>query len=368
MANSITQGAQNIDQLSKQQSSQSMLLQTYCNSVISQPAINLSQEPNLQQYNTEINDGLTTAKGHANDYLNNVQPLIITNVASISNYYTMLKAIPTVLPVGSTEAQWIQTLNTIKDQSTQYQSDASSVILKLQGLNSNLGIDSASFSKIVSDLNSAVNGDNGVLASINGELGTIQGKIDGAIAGIALSGLAILGGIFITAVGAIADFVTAGTSTPLVVGGIALIIAGVGGEVASAVTLKSLNDEKSDLLLRKSSLTAEVNLAMGTSNAYTSLNNQAMAAMQAATQMKNAWGFLSSDLGSLISDLENGITSTDQARTLFLTASNGIVQSVLTDTDIIKSQMAGATNSVAPTGQKIGDYIVSVAKQYKAAA
>ena len=35
----------------------------------------------------EINTELTTAKGHANTYLNNIQPTIITNLANIDNYY-----------------------------------------------------------------------------------------------------------------------------------------------------------------------------------------------------------------------------------------------------------------------------------------
>ena len=46
-----------------------------------------------------------------------------------------------------------------------------------------------------------------------------QGKIDGLIAGAALSGLAIVGGVFVAAVGGIAEFVTAGTSTVLVIAG-----------------------------------------------------------------------------------------------------------------------------------------------------
>ena len=374
MGNSTIQAAQGIDTSSKLQTSQAVTLQMYCNSVLSQPTVDLSSQPNLSKFTGQINNGMTVAKGHANDYLNNIQPLIITNVTNISNYYALHNAVATTLPPGSTVKEWVSNLNVLKDQSVQYQSDAKNVVSKLQTLNGNIGIDSAAFSKIVSDLNAAVNGDNGVLQSIDGQLGTIQSSIDGAIAGIALSGLAILGGIFVTAVGAIADFVTLGTSTPLVVGGIALIIAGVGGEVASAVTLKNLNDQKNKLLIEKSNLKSEVNLALGMSSGYTSLNNQAQSAMTAATQMSNAWNFLSGDLGNLASDLEKGITSTDQARTIFLTAANTVITSVIQDVTIIKNQMAGVISSVAPIGSggskstTIGDYIVSEANKYAKAA
>jgi len=368
MTNSTIQGATQMDSSSKAQITQAITLQTYCNSVISQGPINLTNDPNLQQYSTEINTGLTTAQGHANDYMNNIQPLIISNVTSIYNYYSMIKAVPTALPQGSTEAAWIQTLTAVKAQSDQYYQNINTVVSKLQTLNTNLGTDSGNFQTIVGNLNSAVNGDNGVLESIKSQLDTIQSNIDGAIAGIALSGLAIAGGVFITAVGAIADFVTAGTSTPLVVGGIAIIAAGVGGEVASAITLKNLNDSKSNLLREEASLTDEVKVAVAASSAYSSLYTQSQAAVLAATQMGNAWQFLSGDVSSLINDLQQGITTTDALRTIFLTASNTAIQSILTDTNIIKAQMTGVTDTVAPAGETVGDFIVSQANQYQKAA
>ena len=267
------------------------------------------------------------------------------------------------MPPGSTVAQWLNTLGALQEQATSYQQSAGTILTQLNTFHAGLNADTANFTTYVSQLNAAVNGDNGVLAGISDELGSIQSKIDGAIAGIVLSGLAIVGGVFMTAVGGIADFVTAGTSTPLVVGGIAIIAAGVGGEVASAIVLKNLNDEKASLLQQKSTLTSEVNLATGMSTSIGSLKDQAAAAVQAATQMENAWNSLSSDLGNLSSDLQNGITSTDAIRTMFLTAANSITQTVIADTNTIKQQMSGVNASVAPANTNFGDYVVQLAKQ-----
>jgi hypothetical protein len=242
------------------------------------------------------------------------------------------------------------------------------VVTSLQTLSGQLSTDAGDFATTVSNLNAAVNGDNGVLASDKKELDSIQGKIDGAIAGIVLSGLAIVGGSFMIAVGGIADFVTAGTTTPLVVGGIGIVAGGISGEVASAITLKNLNDQKAALLRDEANLTEEVKLATGISSGYQSLNTQVTNAVTAATQMATAWSFLGDDLGSMITDLQNGIQSAGQIRTLWLTAANTEVATVITQIGTIQSQMAGVTSIVAQPGQTVGEALVAAAEQQKLAA
>lgn len=358
-----TKAAQGINTANKTQSSQALLIQAYANSINEQPTVDFSGEPHLATYQTQINNGLATAQTHANNYLNVIQPSIIQNIANIGNYYALNNAVATTLPEGSTEAQWIESLTVLQIQSTSYQTAANSVVVSLQTLHSNLTTDAASFEKTVSDLNAAVNGDNGILASDNKSLSDIQGKIDGAIAGVALSGLAIAGGVFLICVGAITDFVTAGTTTPAVVGGIGIVVSGIGGEVASAITLKNLNDQKASLLTEEANLTAEVKLATAISGGYQSLLNQVKGAVDAATAMENAWNFLKDDLGSMISDLQNGVQNAGQIRTLFLTAANTEVQTVIADINTIKGQMAGVTSIVAQPGQTVGEALVAAAQQ-----
>jgi non-hemolytic enterotoxin B/C len=361
--NSTITSAQQIATANTQQSSQGVILQNYCNSVLTQPNVNLSGFTNLQQYQTQINGGLSSAQSHASLYLKTVQPQIITNIANIQNYFQLHQAVATALPPGATTQDWLSTLSALQEQAQEYQNQAQSVISNLSTFHDNVAADAAAFASYVSELNTAVNGDNGMLASISSQLGTIQSDINGAIAGTVLSGLAIMGGIFMTAVGGVAEFVTAGTSTPLVVAGIAVVAAGVGGEVASALALKNLNDQKASLLQQRSTLTAEVNLATGLSSGIGNLQGAASSSVTAASQMENAWGSLNSDLGNLASDLQKGITNTGFLRTLFLTTANTEIQTVLTDTATIKTQMSGVQSLVAPANSNIGDFIVSVAQQ-----
>ncbi|HEV2705486.1 MAG TPA: HBL/NHE enterotoxin family protein [Pyrinomonadaceae bacterium] len=361
-----SQAAKGIDTANKAQISQALVIQGYATSINEQPSVDFGGEPHLALYQKQINDGLATAQAHANNYLNVIQPSLIQNIANIGNYYQLNNAVPTTLPEGSTEEQWIQSLTTLQLQASDYQAAANSVVTSLQNLHDELTSDTASFATTVSELNATLNGDNGALASINQELSTIQGEIDVAIAGAVTSGLAILGGSFMIIAGGIAEFSTAGASTSWVVGGIGIVVAGIGAEVASAVALSNLSDQKAKLLSEQTQLTAEVSLATGISNGYQSLLGQVKSAVDAATQMENAWAFLSSDLGSMISDLQQGVQNADQIRTLFLTAANNEVQTVLTDINTIKNQMAGVTTIVAQPGQTVGQALVATAQQLAA--
>ncbi len=340
----------------KEQVSQGLVLQGYCNSILQQPFVDFSGFSNLAQNQININQGLQTAKDHSNTYLNGIQNNIISNISNISNYYNLYSAVPVVLPPNATTEQWVSILETMKSQTDTYINASNLIVIDLGNLNTNIGADVGFFSKTVSDLNAVVNGNEGVLASISNDLSTIDTQISGVIAGTVFSGLAIAGGVFLIAVGSIASFVTAGTSLKLVAGGLAITSAGVAGSVASAITLKNLYQQKADLLKQRSTLNSEVSLVTGISGAYSQLGNQAAQAMSATTQMKNAWVSLSSDLDTLSNNLKSGIMSTDVIRELFLTAANQTIPTILQDVDIIKQQMAGV--EVNNTNDKsIVDYI-----------
>jgi non-hemolytic enterotoxin B/C len=342
-----TSSAQGIDSANKAQSGQALLIQTYSNSVLEQPAVDFSGEAHLEQYQTQINTGLTTAQTHATTYLNLIQPGIITNISNIGNYYAIHNAVATTFPAGSTKAAWVERLTALQTESDTYQTEANDLVIALMTLHRNLTKDVASFAATVNELNTAISGDNGILASDDKELSWIQGEIDGAIAGIVLSGLAISGGAFMMVVGSVADFVTAGTTTPLIVGGIGIVAGGVSGDVESAIVLKKLNDSKVKLLTEESTLKAEVKLALGIKSGYQSLFDQVGKAVEAATEMKNAWEFLSSDLRNMISDLNNDAKSAEQISTIFLTAAEIEVYKVIADIAIIQGQMVGAQTSTS---------------------
>ena len=311
----------------------------------------------------DINSGLKTAQDHANTYLEVIQPAIISNITNIGHYYAIHDAVASSLPAGSTEKEWLDALTALETQSKKYQANSNEVVKQLLTLNKDLTTDAGNFKSMVTELNAAIEGDNGVLDSIRDQLKKVQSQIDGAISGTVLSALAAVGGLFLIGVGSVAEFVTAGTSTPVVLAGIAIVAAGVVGETASAIVLQSLNNEKAELLTEKADLKSEVKLATGIEQGYESLSSQVGIAVDAATSMLNAWEFLSEDLGSMISDLEKGITNTGTLRKIFLTAANTAIKVVIKDIQSIKQQMEGVETIVAKKGQTVGDAIVEAVKE-----
>lgn len=360
-----------IHQASRATSSQGLLVQCYCNSVIEQPPVALKDFKNLIQYEKQINDGLDRAKGHADYYLGPITDMIFLNNTNIAEYYGLYGSVMSSLTSDYSEKSLIKKLNTLIDHSGQHLIAANDTVSKLRTFNRDLGNDTASFSKIVGDLNGAVNGDNGVLQGFDTELGTLQSKIDGAIAGIALSGFAIIGGVFIIIVGAIAELPTAGTSTSVVLGGIALLSAGIGGEIGSAITLANLNNQKSKLIHDKFDLQAEVKLAQGMSSGYSSLKNQAAQALNAVTMMSNAWTLMGHDLGKVITNVEEGKMEEGDMRKIFFSNADKTIARVLRDTENIRNQMIGVTQIAAPEKVSLSDHIKAVSEnpeKYTAAA
>lgn len=347
-------------------SSQALVIQGYALSALQQPLVDFSGFNNLKDNEDSVNNSLKAAKDHANNYLNTLQPSLIKKITDIQEYFNVQNALGQALQPDMDNKTVIMLLDAVQSQAVGYQSDAKALVLDLQKFRTTLSSDASNFNRVVADLNTAVNGDHGALADLSHQLDELDSKIGGAIAGIAISGLAIAGGAFLVAVGGIADFVTAGASTPLVLAGVGIVATGVGGAVGGSIALANLMDAKGNLLRQKSQLTDEVNLATGMKSGFSSLATHAEGAMQSTQEMANAWGFLSNHLGALIKDIEKGKTSAGALRTLFLTAAQGDVKNIQTDITTISGQLAGARKVVDPS-KNIGEIIRSNVRTAQAA-
>ncbi len=365
--NSLNQAATQINQGMIAQGKQGLMLQNYCQAISSQPFVNFGEIQKLQEIQGSINTGLIKAKEHADYYLGELQPQIIKNLVNIDAYYNLYTSVPTILPEGSSKDEWNNLLWTMKEQSEEYSKLALSTSDKIGVYYKDLSNDSQNFKSNVAKMNALVDGNEGVLKDLEKQIEEIDGEITGVIVGIVGSGLAIIGGIFITAVGAIGSFVTAGTSSALVVVGAGLIVAGVAGSVGFGVALANLLESKSSVLMQKSTLQAEVKAIEGISSSYNLLATQAGEAQKAAIEMKNAWEFLGRDLDVLAQDLNNGVLSTGKLRELWLTAANKGVVTVQEDVSTIKGQMTGVNTATAPNSEDLATFVRHEARSKSAA-
>jgi len=365
-ASSVNGGTSAIDLAVQQHATEAVVVQGFALSALEQPHVDFRGFAKLTPYQDNINQGVDRAKDSANFYLNICLPKAITTIANIDAYFQLQNALPQVLAPNTSPQDAMSMLKAMQDQVTDYRGQAGNVTKDLQGLRGRLSTNAADLAGYVTQLNAAVDGDKGVLKSVNDELGSIDGKIGGCIAGIVLGGLAIIGGALMIAVGAIGEFFTGGASTALIVGGVGVLAAGVGVEVGASVTLAKLFDLKGELLSKKANLQAETKLATGISSGLHLLAGSAVNAAEASQRMANAWNLLGEDLGSLITDLQKGQTTVDALRRLFATAAEGAVKTVQNDVVTIKGQLSGV-KTVVKAGKKIGDVINSEVTKLRAA-
>jgi hypothetical protein len=335
-----------VDTAAKGQSSNALIVQNYCLTALSQPNVDLGGSAGLIKYQDEINKALGGAKDSAHKYLNVVLPQAIVTIANIDAYFATQNALAEALQPNTPAQTAIALLSAVQEQATTFKTQAAGVTGDLQALRDQFNRTSADMSKSASDLSIAVDGDNGVLKSISSQLSDIDGKINGAITGVVLSSLAIVGGVIMIGVGALAEAVTGGLATALIIGGIAVAAVGVGGEVGSSIMLAKLLDMKSGLLNEQARLNSEVTLAAGLSSGLKGLSSSAGNAATAAQGMANAWSLLGDDLGNLINDLNSGKTTVDALRTLFTIAAQGQVKVVQGDVATIRGQLAGVNPTV----------------------
>lgn len=331
---------ENILQPTEASLSQGLIVQQYCNSILQQPSIDFSGVEKLKEVQQMVNSSLSTAKDNANGY-SKLQAELIQSLANLKNYSALCATVPLVLPEGVDEKQWIDTLKGLEEVTKTYQSQSHNVAGLLSKFNTQLNGDSSNFTKVSEKANNILKADDGVLADLNKQISSIDSKIDGCIAGSVLSAFAIMGGALMIAIGGIADFVTAGTSTPLVAGGVAVLSLGTAGEIASGVELAGFYKTKATLLQTQQNLQSEAVLLNSLCATYKTLSGQITGAINAVDKMYNAWNLISSDLGSMAGDLEKGIISTGYVRKLFLTAVKNLIPSINSDIYNIEQQLAG---------------------------
>ncbi|MEM9619765.1 MAG: HBL/NHE enterotoxin family protein [Pseudomonadota bacterium] len=325
---------------------QASIVQAHSLMIQQQPSIDLSSFKNLKPFQTDINNTISGAKQHATTYLNIILPAMIKQTTNMDGYFNVQNALGAALNPDEDAKKAVALIKIAQDKAQQYKTDATGLVQRLNTLRTNFSTDASNFTTYTGKLNAAVNGDNGLMKSIDGTLSSMDGDIAGAITGIALSGLTILAGGLMIAVGAIAELVTAGTSTALVVAGVGVAAAGVAGEVASSITLSNLLDEKGKLLAQKSSLTAEVNFALGLTSNFKMIAGSAKGAAAATQDMASAWTTLENHLGNLSSSLEQGKTTVDDVRRLFQAAAKGDVKNIQHDLSTIEQQLSGVRQDI----------------------
>jgi non-hemolytic enterotoxin B/C len=323
------------------QGSYAALVQGYSLSILAQPQVDLTKFPALKVHEANVNNGLAHAKIHATTYLNEILPAMIITITDLDAYFNLQNALPNALRPGMPAEAAVRLLHSVQGQVETYRSRSDRLAGQLRQLAQNITSNQESFATFVTAMNTAVKGDNGILKSITNELNGYDKQIGGLSAGIALGGLAAIGGVLVIIAGAVGTPFTAGGSTPIIAGGVALLALGAGAVAGSAIGLAAVLRQKSDALQRQAQLNEQVTVATSMSTAFQSFATNAGQAANASQMMANTWTLLGGDLGSLITSLESGQTDVDALRELYVEAAKGNVATIKQDIQTIRGQLIG---------------------------
>ncbi|HEY6916796.1 MAG TPA: HBL/NHE enterotoxin family protein [Allosphingosinicella sp.] len=326
------------------QGGQALILQTQARAVEQQPLIDfgtsLAKESKLVPVQNGLNDVLNRAKASSKEYLKEIQPAMIGTLVRIDRYVNLQLSLSKIVTPDASKDTVVRNLKIIEEKTRSFQTEANDVALRLSTMREKLAEQVRDYSRFNETLATITKGDTGLIASLNGEMDDIDGKIHGLIAATVVSGLAVIGGGFLIAVGSIAGFVTAGTSVPLAVFGGVVLAGGVAGTVGSSIALAALVKQKSDLLMQKTSLENEVVFAQGLQSTLGGLKTGAEGAASAAQGMANAWNILGEHLKNLADDVADGRMDLD-ALDLFLGAAELDAQNVRGDVRRIQDNLRG---------------------------
>ena len=341
-----------IDSANKLVASNALYLQVYANSVKQQPKFEFSDKFIRLLY---ADKGLKNTLVHADLFLNSILPMLIQNIGDISNYFAIHNAIAVHPSKGQTESQWIEKLSLLHSFASKYQQNASSAYKALDDFHSQLKIDSGVFEKVIYDTNNFVKGDNFILDDFKSQMNDYDAAYDFSAFDTAVSaGLFTVGFVILK----IAKPYFLQFSPELIFLAIGLIgfftatISSFSFAVRSLVHTLSLRD---NLYKQMNKLRSDVKLAVSIGAVYKNFVVKSKGALRAANKMEIAWNYLNSDLLKLVNDLKNGITSSGQARVMFLSAAKTAIPQVVANVNTIKKQMAGVTIFVAKPSESMLD-------------
>ncbi|MGE9267577.1 MAG: HBL/NHE enterotoxin family protein [Verrucomicrobiales bacterium] len=297
-----------------------LAIQGYAHQVLKQPKVSFDNlSPDVLKKLPDINGFLDSARQHANAYLGTgsgeigLQSRMINVITDIGGYSTEFTNFYSLIsdkinawkatndPQARKDA--LDLLAALKGDVGEKKSSAHELVSDLQSFRSKLSDDAQNFNTARGKIEVIMTGKNGVVKNLDQQMSDLDGKIAGAIAGVAVSGLTIIGGGFLIAVGAIGSFITAGTSLPLVGVGIAIVVTGAGGAVASSIVLANLIDTKNKLISQKSEIEGNLRCLSGIQSQIGSLNSSISPAITATSNLTNAWTFLDKNLGQVADSL-----------------------------------------------------------------
>ncbi len=324
-----------------------MHLQQNCISIQETADLILPDLKTLPTLQTSINKGLAKCSAHATIYLNSTVPSVLKNLASIQVFYQSFTDIASGLNINDSDETWEGSIGILIQLAEGFKGDATKSSLTLSQIEKKFTSDSSGIKTDLEKLHAALNGEHGILSNLKKELKSEDKAINDLIAAEVASSLGVLGGVAMVAVGGVADFVTAGTSTAVVLSGVALMAGSTAGIVESSIALNKELEAKTKTLTEQTECHDVVKALAGINSTLSDVSTKISDSVELLTDMADAWDMVLGSLTILGTIAKYGKNDKTDARKSFLLVAEQEAKDIVTQTGIIEKQMTGSV--VAPT-------------------
>ena len=351
--------ANKIDGAIKGVATEAIITQAISQSVKEQPSISFPSNSILEEYEKKLNACLVKEKAQAGSYLNKYMKNILGIIERTYNYYRIQTAVTKALKKSATVEQWVDCINMIKMHAKEHILKLSKFETELESLYTRLYNLESNFCQLTQDINTAVNGDKGIVALLKNQVGRIDQKITGLASGMIIGGISMVLGTVLIVIGSVAAYYTDTGVNKLIIGSDVAIEIGLSLTAGTGIELKKIMDEKISLFRNKDIINNEVALTLGICNGAKSVSGKVRRLMRAVIRMQDGWEVLYKSLEYMERNLQNKEKTTGQIFLKFEMASVAS-ENVLTNIDVIKNKMSGVSILVDENDQNLGDKIVDV--------
>ena len=318
----------------------SIMLQTYTQTVLATPDIQLPAEVDKESDSTVVEDlpkHQALARTNANFYITDVNKTLVDTVAEVIGFanlwnaeYARLQDLASKIDEGNNKETFKQGVANLISKSQDAENNTQPALDALNNFLPKIETDQRNLTTDEQHVSVALDGQSGQIAQLKKQIDADNDAINKDLAIIAGGATAdVVGGLMI-AVGLLAEIETAGASTALVVGGLALV---AGGTTAMGIAGKNLSDTKSDLSAATKQLKIDELVNLSTkqcSNTVVNLVSAISQGVNAVTSLQKGWSALQSDFNQVISQLDMANPDLGSWLSDILTAANTDWQDTLT--------------------------------------
>jgi hypothetical protein len=294
--------------------SASVMLQTYTNTVLQTPIIKLDPSVDTDSKSTVVEDlpvHQALAQTNAQNYLNKVNPLIISTVADVIGFgnlwnaeYATLYALAQNISQGNNAQTFTTGMNNLIAKTQNAEANTQPVIDALNAFLPLIQTDDRNLKQDYNNVGIALGGEGGAITQLENQLQAYNDAMNKDMAIIAAGATADIVGALMIVVGLLAEIETAGLATGLVVAGIAVVAGGTTAMgVAGADYTKSQQAYKSTL----TTLNADkqvYTLSSQASKTVASLVDAISQGISAVESLQKGWGSLQADFNQVVQALE----------------------------------------------------------------